>query len=455
MNMSLEDLTAIAGELVRVLPPKRLSKVSQPEEDLFMLQFYGRGEKKILLISTAENLSRVHLAGRREGSGRLPSPFLMLLRKHLEGRRLSKLFQVPGERAMALCFEKTVLLWTLAGRRAFLALFTAEGLLLGASRKGSSAVFPEMPEDESGTAPGPETPFSPSRAAEDSYRVLSLEERFLKYREKLLVFVDRLLKKTVRKKTRQEESLNESLEAESLLLKGNLILSHLSEIGPRSGLLQAEGQTVELAPNLSPSENAQAYFLRYRKKKEGRRILEKRLEETGRELSRLKSLREKITASSSSPELDPIAAELEPLGLVLPGRVRPESRPKKEPGGLRRFSLPDGNEILVGKNGAQNDYLTFRLASPDDLWFHARAAPGAHVLLRLKNQGKPAEKSILAAAQLAAYFSRSKNSAKVEVACTRARYVRQARPHRPGLVVLEREKTYLVFPAIPEEVRLI
>ncbi|MFH0801181.1 MAG: NFACT RNA binding domain-containing protein [bacterium] len=461
MNMTLTDLTAVAEELRRVLPAKRLNKISQPANEIFVFRFYGRGEAKILLLSTEEDLSRIHLVSRHEGSGHIPSPFLMLLRKHLQGKRLLDLRQAPGERKIALYFENAVFLWDLATRHASLFLVTADGRPLGSHRKNTSVGWPEIPAGHPGMpqngypeeAGGKEP--SPSLALEASYQASTRENQISKAQKRLLLFVEKLLKKTARKKSKQEECLKEALEAESLLGKGNLILSYLAEIPPHSTLLQVEGESVELNPRLSPSENAQEYFSKYKKKKEGRRILRERLVQTEKEIKRLESLRKKIEGSSSSSELDDFAAELEPLGFTPPERALRKSKEEPALQGFRRYRLPDGSEILVGKSNVQNEYLTFGLAAPDDLWFHSRATPGAHVLLRLKKPGTPQEKDILAAAQLAAHFSRGRNSTRLEVVCTKARYVRRARPHRPGLVTFEREKTYLVPPTLPDEARLI
>jgi|GEM_PF-6889998 len=461
MNITLTDLTTVAEELRRVLPAKRLNKISQPEDNLFIFRFYGRGEGKILLLSTEEDLSRIHLVSRHEGSGHLPSPFLMLLRKYIQGKRLLDLRQPPGERKIALYFENAVLLWDLATRHASLYLLTAEGRPLGNYRKSASGSWPEIPAEHTGMpqndlpeGEGVKEP-SPSLALEASFQASSRENHISKAQKRLLLFVERLLKKTARKKSKQEECLKEALEAESLLGKGNLILSFIAEIPPHSTLLQVEGESVELNPRLSPPENAQEYFSKYKKKKEGRRILRERLAQTEKEIKRLESLRKKIGESSSSPELDDFAAELGPLGFTPPESTL--RKPKEEPAlqGFRRYRLPDGSEIFVGKSNVQNEYLTFSLASPDDLWFHSRSTPGAHVILRLKKPGTPQEKAVLAAAQLAAHFSRGRNSTRLEVACTKARYVRRARPHRPGLVTFERGKTYLVSPTLPEEARLL
>lgn len=41
-----------------------------------------------------------------------------------------------------------------------------------------------------------------------------------------------------------------------------------------------------------------------------------------------------------------------------------------------------GMRALVGRNSRQNDHVTFSMAQPHELWFHAQGVPGSHVLLR-------------------------------------------------------------------------
>ena len=85
------------------------------------------------------------------------------------------------------------------------------------------------------------------------------------------------------------------------------------------------------------------------------------------------------------------------------------------------FTSSEGFPILVGRNNRQNDKLTMKQASNQDLWFHTKNIPGSHTIL--VTQGKtPGEESIRQAAMLAAYHSRAKSSSQVPVDYTPVSY---------------------------------
>jgi len=108
----------------------------------------------------------------------------------------------------------------------------------------------------------------------------------------------------------------------------------------------------------------------------------------------------------------------------------------------------DGLLILVGKNSRQNEEVTFWRAAPHDLWLHVRGAPGARVIVKTGGQEVP-EATLQQAAQLAAYYSRARGSARVAVDYTERRYVRPIKGAGPGLVTYTQEKTIRVTPQEP------
>ncbi len=99
----------------------------------------------------------------------------------------------------------------------------------------------------------------------------------------------------------------------------------------------------------------------------------------------------------------------------------------------------------MGKSALQNDSLLKR-ARPDDLWFHVKGLPGAHVIVHRRGKEEIPQGVIEAAARLAAGFSKGKDESKVEVSYTQAKYVRKPKGAPPGLVVLTREETVTVAP---------
>jgi predicted ribosome quality control (RQC) complex YloA/Tae2 family protein len=130
-------------------------------------------------------------------------------------------------------------------------------------------------------------------------------------------------------------------------------------------------------------------------------------------------------------------------------------RPRLE--GVRVFTSRDGQSILVGKSGRDNDRLTFKLAGQEDFWLHAGGAAGAHVILRNdERRSKPSRVALEDAAAAAAWFSGLRAQGTVDVKWTRRKYVRRARGAPRGTVILKRFETIRVAarrPDSPEESR--
>lgn len=111
--------------------------------------------------------------------------------------------------------------------------------------------------------------------------------------------------------------------------------------------------------------------------------------------------------------------------------------------------LPGGWKVLAGKTDMDNDYLSLKLAKPNDYWFHVRGMPGSHVVLRAGSKEVPNRATLKQAAAVAAYYSKARHGGVVPVSCTEARYVTKPRGAKPGLVHIRKEITLKVRPALP------
>ena len=114
---------------------------------------------------------------------------------------------------------------------------------------------------------------------------------------------------------------------------------------------------------------------------------------------------------------------------------------------LFEYALPGGYTVLVGRTDADNDYLSLRLARPDDWWFHVRGLPGSHVVLQAPPGTEPDRDALRQAAAIAAYHSKARGAGIVPVSCTRARFVRKPRGAKPGTVEIRKETVLKVRPA--------
>jgi predicted ribosome quality control (RQC) complex YloA/Tae2 family protein len=146
---------------------------------------------------------------------------------------------------------------------------------------------------------------------------------------------------------------------------------------------------------------------------------------------------------SDLADLEHAVAQLDPRAK----RTRaPVSRRKRTPLEVR---TPSGSRILVGRSPTENADLTFRVARPNDLWFHAQNVPGAHVILQRDDRTEAPDEDLERAAALAAYFSKGRASGKVTIDYTLRKYVRAQRDAPPGLVWYTNPKTVIVEPAPP------
>lgn len=116
-----------------------------------------------------------------------------------------------------------------------------------------------------------------------------------------------------------------------------------------------------------------------------------------------------------------------------------------------RYDLPGGWVVLAGKTDRDNDYLSLKLAAPNDWWFHVRGSPGSHVLLQVESGREPDRSTLRQAAAVAAYHSKARHGGEVPVSYTRARYVSKPPGAKPGTVTIRREKVIKIRPSLPGE----
>jgi len=243
-------------------------------------------------------------------------------------------------------------------------------------------------------------------------------------------------------------------------VRGDLILANLSSI--RKGMrelkvdsFQGPGSemTIELDPALSPAENADEYYRKARRAKRKLRAIPERRQELKRRLVELAGAMERVRKAATLDEMEKVSEKFG-IAPALPARGRAaETGPTAKPADrLRRFLTSDGWTILVGRSDRANDYLTHTVAQPHDIWFHASALSGSHVILRRPHRtASPSKRAITEAAAVAAYFSKGRKANRVPVVYTEKRFVRKFRKSKPGAAACSREKLVMVKPALPAE----
>mgnify|MGYP000875204500 CR=1 FL=1 len=250
----------------------------------------------------------------------------------------------------------------------------------------------------------------------------------------------------------QQEKLREVADREKLKLYGELITANIYCIpkGSKSVSLlnyyseSGEYLEIPLDENLTPQENAQKYFKQYSKAKSTFTFTSRQVEETLKELEYLESVALLLENCTTLQEIGEIRQELAEQG-YLPSKKKADNKKQDKASSPLHFKSSDGIDIFVGKNNKQNDLLTLKMASSNDLWLHTRNIPGSHVIIR-KLQKEIPDSTLLEAAVLAAYYSRARLSSNVPVDYTCVKNVKKPAGAKPGMVIYENFKTVIVTP---------
>jgi predicted ribosome quality control (RQC) complex YloA/Tae2 family protein len=235
-------------------------------------------------------------------------------------------------------------------------------------------------------------------------------------------------------------------EIDALREEGELLLTyqhHVDAGASRAVLPGYDGhpRAISLDPHLSPVENAQAAFERYRKAIRAASRVPARIRALKADLAYLRQLDTDLTLAESRPEIDAVHESLLRAGWTATKPKCSSSAMVERP---RRFDIR-GFPVLVGRNAAQNEEVTFGRGKAEDIWLHVRGLPGAHVLVKSGGRAVP-EDVIRQAASLAAYYSSARDNPQVDVDATERRFVKRPPASRPGQVTYRFERTLRVPP---------
>ncbi len=247
----------------------------------------------------------------------------------------------------------------------------------------------------------------------------------------------------------------EAGEPEALRRDAEWLLALASQVEPGQTELAVElgEETLHIALDTrkTPIEQAQRMFKRAAKLERAAVFIPQRRAKLETDLAYLEQLAVDLTIAENQPEIEAVRRELQRMGLLrAQGRQlkKSGSQPTASP---RRFESAAGFEILVGRNARQNEAVTFRMAHGEDLWLHARNAPGSHVVIRRRGVD-PDEATVLAAAQLAAFYSRLRGERAAPVIVTQKRFVARFAGGHAGQVTVRNDKTIIVTAEMPDDI---
>lgn len=300
-----------------------------------------------------------------------------------------------------------------------------------------------------------------SHIIEDYYKTKDLKDRVHQRTSDLRKSISIKLDRLYHKQKKIEKELIDADNADEFKIKGELLTSYIYMI--EKGMENIEVSNfydenysniiISLNKNLTPSENAQKYFKKYNKLKTAKVELTSQINICNEEIEYLENIMLGIENCDNLEELADIKDELIRLGYA---KAPYRYKVKKDNDVLTRpneFISSDGFTILVGKNNKQNDFLTLRIADPEDIWMHTKNIPGSHVIIKCAGKEVP-DDTLYEAAMLAAFYSKGRMSSKVPVDYTMKKHVKKPSGSKPGMVIYETNNTIYVTPTEELTVKL-
>ncbi len=204
--------------------------------------------------------------------------------------------------------------------------------------------------------------------------------------------------------------------------------------------------TIPLDATMTPQENAKKYFERYNKLKRTAQALEEQIADTESEILHLESIQAALDIARQENDLSQIKDELTEYGYIKKHTSNNKKKMQSKSKPLHYISS-DGYHIYVGKNNYQNEELTFKFATGNDWWFHAKKMAGSHVIVKSNNEELP-DRTFEEAGRLAGYYSSGRTAPKVEIDYIQKKHVKKPNGSKPGFVVYYTNYSLIIEPDI-------
>ena len=305
------------------------------------------------------------------------------------------------------------------------------------------------------------TKFSLNFALDDFYFSKETNELFTNYRNTLLNIILSTLKKYEKRLTNIDEKLSECAEMNKYKLYGELIVANLYKIpNYKVSSISLENYydnnspvEIPLDKKYTPQHNAKRFFKKYNKLKNALEIVSVQKEETLEDINYIESIVYELDNCSNLDDVQEVYNEIsenEIFKNMASSKSKKNDSKKTKQMTKNKFAsfnplkfVIDGYTIYVGRNNKENDYLTNKFASKNDIWFHTKDIHGSHVILKTISGEIVPDNIIFEAAKLAASHSKAKNSSNVPVDYCLVKYVKKIPRNKPGLVTYKNNKTIL------------
>ena len=277
------------------------------------------------------------------------------------------------------------------------------------------------------------------------------QQTFSQLRHQLSQKLNNFLEKLRTKATTFAQRLQQSDRADEYRQKADLLMAYLQDWLPgMKEMTLPDFETnlpvaIALEPDKNAVQNAQRLYKQHQKLKRARTAVEPLLAEVKAEIEYLEQVEAAIAhidnyhLTEDLQALEEIREELVQQGYLEDPEYKSRSSTEATTN-FYRYRTQSGFEVLIGRNNRQNDQLTFRVAGDYDLWFHAQEIPGSHVLLRREPGTVPEDVDLQYTANLAAYYSRGRQSEQVPVVYTELKHVYKPKGAKPGIAIYKHER---------------
>lgn len=260
------------------------------------------------------------------------------------------------------------------------------------------------------------------------------------------------LERTVKKYELQQKQMKDSAKRDKYKLYGELLNVYGYNLAPGSKELVCENFYdnnkeihIPLDPTLDARENSKKYFERYGKLKRTAEALTIQLAESKARMDHLSSIQNSLDIAVDAEDLVQIREELAEYGFIKKHRNGKKEKIKSKP---FHYISSDGYDIYIGRNNYQNDELTFKFANGNDWWFHAKGMPGSHVIVRNDKEGPMPDRVFEEAGKLAGFYSKGRESDKIEIDYLQKKNVKKPAGSAPGFVVYYTNFSLTIHPDI-------
>ncbi len=277
------------------------------------------------------------------------------------------------------------------------------------------------------------------------------------FRSDLRQIVSSALSKNYKKYDLQRKQLKNTEKRDKYRIYGELLTTYgySSKAGDKTlhctNYYDNTEITIPLDTELEPMENAKKYFDKYGKLKRTYEALSQIVLETRQEIEHLESISTALDIATNENDLKALKEELVQYGYI---RRKSGDKKLKFTNKPMHFIVDDTTQIYIGKNNYQNEEVTFKIATGNDWWFHAKGIPGSHVIVKCSLEELP-DSAFELAGTLAAYYSKGREMDKVEIDYIQKKHVKKVNGGAPGFVIYHTNYSMVCTPASPDQLGLI